>query len=103
MGNPVSVHHSCPNGKSGVGSSFLPEKINRHRITSEKINRHRITSEWGARPVTTRRARRTGPLPPGHLRTHRRMNEIIETITEARSRVGDLSRPARATCRGGGA
>ena len=31
-GNPVSVHHSCP-GKSGVSSSFLPEKMNRHRIT----------------------------------------------------------------------
>ena len=29
-GNPVSVHHS---GKSGVSSSFLPEKTNRHRIS----------------------------------------------------------------------
>ncbi len=30
VGNPVSVHHSCPKrcGKSGVGSSFLPEKPN---------------------------------------------------------------------------
>ncbi len=27
-GSPVSVHHS---GKSGVSSSFLPEKMNRHR------------------------------------------------------------------------
>jgi hypothetical protein len=45
-GNPVSVHHS---GKSGVSSSFLSEKMNRHRITPtpdyapEKMNRHRIT------------------------------------------------------------
>ena len=29
--------------KSGVSSSFLPEKMNRHRITREKMNRHRIT------------------------------------------------------------
>src|SRR5271166_3067155 len=29
--------------KSGVGPSFLPEKVNRHRITREKVNRHRIT------------------------------------------------------------
>ena len=38
--NPVSVHHSCKKmnrrrirKKSGVGSSFLREKMNRHRIT----------------------------------------------------------------------
>ena len=30
-GNPVSVHR----GKSGVSSSFLPEKTNRHRITRD--------------------------------------------------------------------
>ena len=36
-GNPVSVHHSC-SWKSGVSSSFLLEKMNRHRIAQ----RHRI-------------------------------------------------------------
>ena len=59
-GNPVSRGEI--RGKSGVGSSFLPEKTNRHRITrkdeptpdyakrrtdtglrGEKTNRHRIT------------------------------------------------------------
>ena len=49
--------------------------------------------------VTACGARRTGPLPPGHLRTHRRMNEIVETINEPRSRVGDSSRRVFATCR----
>ena len=36
-GNPVSVHHSCRRrfGKSGVSSSFLPEEMNRHRITRD--------------------------------------------------------------------
>ena len=39
---------SC--AKSGVGPSFLPEEMNRHRITAipdycEKTNRHRITPE----------------------------------------------------------
>jgi len=33
-GNPVSVRHSGnPVSKSGVSSSFLPEKMNRRRIT----------------------------------------------------------------------
>ena len=27
----MSVHHSCPGVKSGVSSSFLPGKVNRHR------------------------------------------------------------------------
>src|SRR5208283_5918762 len=59
QGNPVSVHHSCPGGKSGVGGEIRCqfiilarkdeltldyEKMNRHRIT-----RHRIT------PVRTSR------------------------------------------------
>ena len=35
-GNLVSVHHSCPR-KSGVSSSFLPEKMNRHR--AKKLGR----------------------------------------------------------------
>ena len=41
---PVS-RHASPRGerqpsrrKSGVSSSFLPEKTNRHRITREKMN-----------------------------------------------------------------
>ena len=34
--NPVSVHH-LPRTKSGVGSSFLPEKVNRHR--AKKLGR----------------------------------------------------------------
>src|SRR5208337_5053121 len=78
-GNPVSVHHSCPEKsgvglpeksgvarnpgeircreksgveKSGVGSSFLPEKTNRHRITPDTglRPRHRITPDTGLRP-----------------------------------------------------
>ncbi len=36
--------------KSGVSSSFLPEKMNRHRITREKMNRHRITRGTGLCP-----------------------------------------------------
>ena len=47
--------------------------------------------------VTTRGARRTGPLPPGDLRNHRRMNEIVGTIKEARSRVRNWSRRLFAT------
>ena len=32
--------------KSGVSSPFLPEKMNRHRISREKMNRHRISPLW---------------------------------------------------------
>ena len=32
-----------PGVKSGVSPSFLPKKMNRHRITRKKMNRHRIT------------------------------------------------------------
>jgi hypothetical protein len=50
--NPVSVHHSCPQ-KSGVSSPFLPEKMNRHRITP------RITPDTGLRPDMVREIDRT--------------------------------------------
>ena len=47
-------------------------------------------------------AQAPGPLPPGHLRTHRRMKETVETINETRSRNGEKSRRVFATCRSAG-
>jgi hypothetical protein len=48
---------------------------------------------------SSRRARHPGALPPGHLRTHRRMKETVETINGTRSRNGEKSRRVFATCR----
>ena len=50
-GNPVSGKSSVGSSfwkKSGVSSPFLPEKMNRHRISRhrEKMNRHRISPLW---------------------------------------------------------
>ena len=64
-GNPVS-------GKSGVSSSFLPEKMIRHRITHEKMNRHRITQAIVEAPGSIRdsggRTLTTSPhLPQGEM------------------------------------
>ena len=36
--------------------------------------------------------RRPGPLPPGHLRTHRHIKETVETMNERRSRNGEKRR-----------
>jgi len=39
-----------------MNSEFLPEKMNRHRITREKMNRHRITRTPDYAPDTGLRA-----------------------------------------------
>ena len=109
---PGSGHErAAPDPRAGWAGASFPhsgdakdygEAAGPPRATTAARSGHRLARgrERRAHLVTACGARRPGPLPPGHLRTHRRMKETVETINETRSRNGDSSRRVFATCRG---
>ena len=92
----ASFPHS--GGAKGYGDAAGPPRATTAARSGHRLARGR---ERRAHLVTACGARRPGPLPPGHLRTHRRMKETVETMNETRSRNGDSSRRVFATCRSG--
>ncbi len=115
-GNPVSIHHSCPKRgsdtglrarKSGVNSSFLPEKRKRHRITREEIRcqfiilarKEEATPDYARKEEATPDYARGNPVSIHHSCPKRGSDTGLRVRRERRLlRGSDLARVIEAVC-----